>query len=80
VTNERAWEPKGVEDNQPIRKTDTLSGTYMHTLATDTDDEPVYFVEISMPPVTRKRRCPKGHEVTVIGLPAKKIKEKPNTN
>ena len=29
---------------------------------------------IVMPPIMRKRGRPKGHEVTVIGLPAKKSK------
>ncbi len=29
-----------------------------------------------MPPIMRKRGRPKGHEVTVIGLPAKKSKTK----
>ena len=29
-----------------------------------------------MPPVMRKRGCPKGHEVTVIGLPTKRQKSK----
>ena len=28
-----------------------------------------------MPPIMRKRGRPKGHEVTVIGLPAKKVKK-----
>ena len=32
-----------------------------------------HFVDITMPPIIRKRGCPKGHEVTVIGLPAKKL-------
>ena len=27
-----------------------------------------------MSPVLRKRGCPKSHEITVIGLPAKKCK------
>ena len=31
--------------------------------------------EINMPPILRKRGRPKGHEVTVIGLPAKKVKK-----
>ena len=31
--------------------------------------------EITMPPILRKRGRPKGHEVTVIGLPAKKVKK-----
>ena len=29
-----------------------------------------------MPPVMRKRGRPKGHEVTVIGLPAKRPRDK----
>ena len=29
-----------------------------------------------MPPVMRKRGCPNGHEVTVIGLPTKRQKSK----
>ena len=33
-----------------------------------------YFTDIVMPPITKKRGRPKGHEVTVIGLPAKKTK------
>ena len=32
-----------------------------------------HFVDITMPPIIRKRGRPKGHEVTVIGLPAKKL-------
>ena len=31
--------------------------------------------DIVMPPIVRKRGCPEGHEVTVIGLPAKKQKK-----
>ncbi len=33
-------------------------------------------VGITMPPIMRKRGRPKGHEVTVIGLPAKKPRGK----
>ena len=36
----------------------------------------LHFLGISMPPIMRKRGRPKGHEVTVIGLPAKKSKTK----
>ena len=32
------------------------------------------FIVISMPPILKKRGRPKGHELTVIGLPAKKLK------
>lgn len=33
-----------------------------------------YATDIVMPPTIKKRGRPKGHEVTVIGLPAKKTK------
>ena len=35
-----------------------------------------YHTDIKMPPIIRKQGRPKGHEVTVIGLPAKKKTKK----
>lgn len=32
------------------------------------------YIVISMPPILKKRGRPKGHELTVVGLPAKRLK------
>ena len=33
-----------------------------------------FYIDISLPPKIRKRGRPKGHDLTVIGLPKKKTK------